>query len=387
MAASKLAKAARSTVVGAANAFTAARRDRVLATNLLQLMQDKRGCYKYAAGVYDNRHHCFLVPMLVLSCLACLITMFWGDKKHIDTLMIVISSIGALNLVLTSVSSLLKNQSKAQQCELAASQYDVIASQLSFATQHLIGLDRARLVQLTKDAEQRHIDVRGRSPPISAELEKSYHAQHKPSSFDDGLGGIEAPQDDDANDGGVLEASNDDNPELAEPPTDADFQRLEGLRDTLVKRRGAFEYAAYFYSKRLYCFLVASLVLSGITAMLASGWDGTVRAYQAVVVVINAINVIVVGLMNQAKYQYKVDSATNAAAQYDVLVSKASFARRFSLSLKHSTVTQLALDTEKADNDIRKNAIPLPQQVEREGIAYAKEIEKAKSELLAKKGG
>jgi hypothetical protein len=384
-----LQKAARS--VAGVSGFSAARRDKVLATNLLKQMQDRRGCFKYAAGYYDAWHNALFVPILILSFIACLTSMFWGNEKHINTFMIVISSLGAINILLTSMSSLLKYQSKSIQFDLAAGQYEVIASQLSFATQHLIGMDRKRLIQLTKDTEQRDIDVRTRAPSLPAQLENRYQTTAKPSSFEGGLSADVLDDGDDANDDEAETAVEEigspsrPNPDLDVPPSEKDFKRLDVLRDTLVARRGAFEYAGLYYEKKLYRFLFASLLMSALTACLASGWTGSVRAYQGVIVLANVFNLIILGGMSAGKCQFKADSALNAASQYDVLVSKASFARHFSLSVKRSSVVNLALETEKADADIRKNAFTLPHPVEAAGVAYAKEIEKAKSELLASK--
>jgi hypothetical protein len=383
-----LQKAARS--VAGVSGFSAARQDRVLATNLLKQMQDRRGCFKYAAGYYDAWHNALFVPILVISFIACLTSMFWGKDKHINMLMIIISTMGSINIVLTAMSSLLKYQSKAIQFDLASNQYEAIASQLSFATQHLIGMDRARLVKLTKDAVQQDIDVRTRAPQLPAMLETRYQTTSKPSSFDGGLS-ADVLGDDDHEDEAetsveeIGSPAKSANPEMDLAPSDKDFKRLDVLRDTLVARRGAFEYAGLHYEKRLYMFLIASLCLSALTTCLASGWDGSVRAYQGVIVLTNVFNMIILGVMSGGKFQFKVDSAKNAAAQYDVLVSKATFARHFSLSVKRSTVIELALETEKADTDIRKNAFTLPHKVEAAGVAYAKEVERAKKELIDSK--
>lgn len=362
--------------------LTEEQRDQQRASALLVEMTSRRDFYKFAAVYYDWWYYALFLPTILLSCAATMCGAVWPEGKNVRDLMIVVSAIGALNSITISISSMLKYQSKSDQCEIAANQYEVLVSKLTFSTQHLIGMERGDMVKIVAEIERRDIDVRRKCPSLPYALEKRFlaleikHKKQKLSSV--------APAPSSSGPKGPRIANLDSEPAAPAPvesnPSEDDFSRLAVLKSTLISRRGTFEHAIVYYQTKLFHLLFFSILLSVVTAALASGWDESITLYKTIVASISLINILVLGALSMFRYQSRMDSATSAAEQYDILVTKVSFAEQYHIGIKRSAIVQLLIDTENADTEIRKNQLSLPHWLESKGISQSASVEASKLE-------
>jgi hypothetical protein len=363
--------------------LTEEERDQLRASALLAEMTSRRDFYKYAAVYYDWWYYALFVPTIMLSCAATMCGAVWPADKNIRDLMVVVSAIGAVNAITISVSSMLKYQSKSDQCEIAANQYEVLVSKLTFSTQHLIEeQSKAYMMKLVAEIEKRDIDVRKKCPSLPYALEKRFLAleirarKMKLSAVAPAPSKISGPK-------GPKIANLDSEPSatasVESNPTEEDFSRLAVLKTNLISRRGTFEHAIVHYQTKLFELLFVSILLSVVTAALASGWEAqSITQYKTIVAAISLANLLVLGALSMFRYQSRMDSATAAAEQYDILVTKVSFAEQYHIGIKRSAIVQLLVDTENADTEIRKNQLSLPHWLESKGIAQSASVEASK---------
>jgi hypothetical protein len=371
---------------------------------LFKTLKSRRGTFKFASAYYETCYYVFMVPSLMLSSIMVVLGAIWPARWGEDWMKFTISILGALNAVLTSVASLLRYQSKADQYGGAAGQYDILVSELAFRLNYMIGVSQVELIQTLQDIGKKDLDIRNTVDPIPYWLEIKARLDTTATEKAKGVGKRDAMKEEyntsrDPRKGSFVESTvmlhelqekklqaqkNNAGDELyaaesAHPPTENDVGKLKSLCKTFISRRGCYAYAALHYQKRVYLLMVPSLALSASTASLA-GLGLSLEVYTAMVAVMNAVNTLLMSALSLLKYQSKMDAALSVAKQYDVLVSQLAFALKYLAGVKRGYVIGLIYDAKLADSEIRKTAILLPSKLELTARHTAKLVEASKNQ-------
>lgn len=352
------------------NGAAPSRDDQKKISSLLDELKIRAGTYKSASNHFEKWYQRCMYPSIFLSAAVVLVVMMWPKDTETAHMVRLASGLSATNVVMAVLCNLTKFQSKSDMCTSASQQYDALVSKLTFSIWNDANANRGTLIGLGSEAESRDIEIRQNTFQLAVAVEQTSRDEAKrrtPVSKTKAGGGSDVtPEADSAlartNDAGAKFLSK----AKARMDTFAnteDTARLESMRNQLSHKRATYMFVSAYYSDRSSRMVLASIVSSVTCAGLASGWDQELKMYQSIITLLSGINALLLFGMHLTKYSSRNASAESAASQFDALLTRVDYARKYQIGLKRSTVNALIGESERGMNDIAQHSLPVPQGI------------------------